>query len=92
MLTDEEQRRIDRIRDRDATAFAELVVQYEQTMLRTAERIVGQHSDALEVRQTVLLRIWQQPEKLADARSIRFLSSTRLVGHRIHRQPAFVLS
>lgn len=58
---------IDRLRRRDKAAFTQIVRTYEQPMLRTAYRIVGQQADAEEVRQTVLLKIWQSPDKIPAA-------------------------
>jgi len=61
---------IDRLQKRDRDAFAQIVRTYEQAMLRTAYRIVGQQADAEEVRQAVLLRIWQSPEKIPAVQSL----------------------
>ena len=49
---------IQRLRQQDADAFVQIVRTFEQPMLRTAYRILGQQADAEEVRQTILLRIW----------------------------------
>ncbi len=66
MMPTENEQLLGRLRSRDRSAFARLVRTHEQQMLRTAFRIVGQQSDAEEVRQSVLLRIWQSPEKLPE--------------------------
>lgn len=57
------------LRQQDRDAFTQIVRIYEQSMLRTAYRIVGQQSDAEEVRQTILLRLWQSPEKIPEVNS-----------------------
>jgi RNA polymerase sigma factor (sigma-70 family) len=49
---------------RDPDAFTEIVRAFEESISRTAYRIVGQHSDADEVRQKVFLKVWQAPKKL----------------------------
>jgi len=64
MTQQEDDHLFDRLRRRDPNAFAQIVRMYEQLMLRTAYRIVGQQADAEEVRQSILLRVWQSPEKL----------------------------
>ena len=58
---------LDRLRRRDPAAFAQIVRTYEQVMLRTAYRIVGQQADAEEVRQTIWLKVWQSPDKLPQS-------------------------
>lgn len=68
----ENQELIERLRRRDRAAFTQIVRTFEHQMLRTAYRIVGQQSDAEEVRQSVLLKVWQSPEKIPERKSFEF--------------------
>ena len=58
-----------RLQARDAHAFATVVRTYQHEMLCTAFRIIGRQADAEEIRQRVLLRIWESPHKLPSAES-----------------------
>ena len=49
----------------------DFVRRWQETMYRIAFRIVGQSTDAEEVRQSVLLKIFQRPEILPDPENIR---------------------
>lgn len=66
-MTQLDDERIERIRHGDADAFSAMVREHEHGMLCSAFRILGQQADAEEVRQCVLLRIWQSPQKLPSA-------------------------
>ncbi|MCA9140248.1 MAG: RNA polymerase sigma factor [Planctomycetales bacterium] len=55
---------LEKIKSGDIEAFTALVRAVEHKMLCTSYRILGQHSDAEEVRQCVLLKIWEKPETL----------------------------
>ena len=57
----------DQLRSGDAESFGILVRLYEESMLRVAFRLLGQHSDAEDVRQAVLVRIWEDPRKVPSA-------------------------
>lgn len=67
MIPQQDDKLLDRLLHRDRAAFTQFVRTYEHQMLRTAHRIVGQQADAEEVRQTVLLKIWQSPDTLPQA-------------------------
>lgn len=58
---------LERIRNGDTAAFTLMVRQHEHAMLRTSFRILGQQADAEEVRQCILLKIWQEPKNLPPA-------------------------
>lgn len=58
-----------RLRDGDTQAFEQIVNPYQHEMLCVAARIIGQQADAEEVRQKILIRIWQAPQKLPKAES-----------------------
>ena len=53
-----------RFRDGDHSAFVALVRKWQGPLLRIAFRIVGQLGEAEDVRQTVLLRMLEAPERL----------------------------
>ena len=56
-----------RLRERDLEAFERVVHAFQHEMLCVATRIIGQQADAEEVRQQILLRIWQSPQGLPNA-------------------------
>ena len=58
-----------RLRDGDTQAFEQIIHAYQHEMLCVAARIIGQLADAEEVRQRILIRIWQAPQKLPKAES-----------------------
>lgn len=58
-----------RLREGDTQAFEQIVHSYQHEMLCLAARIIGQLADAEEVRQRILMRIWQAPQKLPKAES-----------------------
>jgi RNA polymerase sigma-70 factor, ECF subfamily len=58
-----------RLREGNTHAFEQIVYSYQHEMLCVATRIIGQLADAEEVRQRVLIRIWQSREKLPKAAS-----------------------
>ena len=51
----------------DNAAFTTLVRMWEQRLLTTAYRVVGDLSDAEEVRQTVLVKLAQSPQTLPNS-------------------------
>ena len=59
---------LERIRNGDTAAFTAMVRKFEHAMLCTSFRILGQQADAEEVRQCILLRIWQEPCNLPSAK------------------------
>lgn len=61
---------LQRFADGDRDALADFVRRWETPMLRIAYRIVGQVADAEEVRQTVLLRMVQNPARVAQTRNV----------------------
>jgi RNA polymerase sigma-70 factor (ECF subfamily) len=50
----------------DRAAFVSLVERWEDPLLQIAHRIVGRHDEAEEIRQIVLLRILEAPQRLPD--------------------------
>ena len=72
MQDDDEKDLVARVRNRDPIAFEKLVGKFEHVMLRTAYRIVGQQADAEEIRQNVLVRIWQSPQRLPTTSPIGY--------------------
>lgn len=54
----------EQLRNGDPEAFTVFVRLFEQSMLRVAFRLVGQQSDAEDVRQAVLVRIWKNPRRI----------------------------
>ena len=56
-----------RLREGDIRAFEHVVNTYQHEMLCVAARIIGQLADAEEVRQRILIRIWQAPQKMPSA-------------------------
>ncbi|MCA9175125.1 MAG: sigma-70 family RNA polymerase sigma factor [Planctomycetales bacterium] len=67
MTPDDTDELLQQVRRHDTAAFTQFVRRHEQSMLRTAYRIVGQIADAEEVRQVLLMRIWQSPDQLPPA-------------------------
>ena len=55
---------VERFRSGDQAVLDELVRRLEGPLMRVAYRIVGQVADAEEVRQTVLLRMLEAPQKI----------------------------
>ena len=58
---------VERFRSGDRAAITALVRMWEQRLLTIAYRVVSNLPDAEEVRQTVLVRLAQSPQKLPDA-------------------------
>lgn len=56
----------ERLRNQDAEAYTQLVRKYENTLFRVAARVTGTIEDAEEVRQQVLLGVWQKPDAVPD--------------------------
>jgi RNA polymerase sigma-70 factor, ECF subfamily len=55
------------VRQGDRREFESLVGQWADSLFRLARRIAGSHDVAEEIRQTVLLRILEAPERLPEA-------------------------
>jgi RNA polymerase sigma-70 factor (ECF subfamily) len=55
---------LQQLRDGNIHAFERVVQAYQHEMLCVATRIIGQLADAEEVRQRILMRIWQSPQNL----------------------------
>ena len=66
MNSDSDSELLARIAAGDRDAFAELVEQWQEPLLRVAYRIVGRVDEAEEIRQTVLLRILESPHWLPE--------------------------
>ncbi len=54
------------LRSNDVDAFTQFVRTHESALLRIAARITGSIEDAEEVRQQVLLAVWQKPQSIPD--------------------------
>ena len=66
MNSDSDSELLARIAAGDRDAFAELVEQWQEPLLRVAYRIVGRVDEAEEIRQTVLLRVLESPQWLPE--------------------------
>jgi RNA polymerase sigma factor (sigma-70 family) len=60
-----------RVRAGDEAAFAELMTRWELPVKRLIARIVFNVSEAEELAQETLLRVWQQREKFRDGAAVR---------------------
>jgi RNA polymerase sigma factor (sigma-70 family) len=60
-----------RVRAGDEAAFAELMTRWELPVKRLIARIVLNVSEAEELAQETLLRVWQQREKFRDGAAVR---------------------
>ena len=54
----------ERLKNRDRRAFTDFVRKYEHSILRIAVRITRKMDDAEEVRQKLLLNLWQNPSNI----------------------------
>jgi|HubBroStandDraft_6_1064221.scaffolds.fasta_scaffold201976_2 DNA-directed RNA polymerase specialized sigma24 family protein len=59
---------LSRVRHGDRATFSCLVQRWEESLLRIAYRIIGFHDEAEEIRQIVLLRILESPQRLPEPR------------------------
>ncbi|OFZ98414.1 MAG: hypothetical protein A2Z64_00925 [Betaproteobacteria bacterium RIFCSPLOWO2_02_67_12] len=57
VVDDEDRRLVERWRDGDRTAFAELVMRYQRPIYNVAYRILGNAEDASEITQGVFLKV-----------------------------------
>jgi RNA polymerase sigma-70 factor (ECF subfamily) len=64
---EEQTQLVEQFRLGDRAALTALVRMWEQRLLTMAYRVVGNLPDAEEVRQTVLVRLSQSPQKLPDS-------------------------
>jgi len=64
---EEQTKLVEQFRLGDRAAFTALVRMWEQRLLTMAYRVVGNLPDAEEVRQTVLVKLAQSPQRLPDS-------------------------
>jgi RNA polymerase sigma-70 factor (ECF subfamily) len=64
---EEQTKLVEQFRSGDRVAFTALVRMWEQRLLTIAYRVVGNLPDAEEIRQTVLIKLAQSPQKLPDS-------------------------
>ncbi len=61
---------VERVRAGDDAAFGELLAEHEETVLRTAWRLVGNAEDARDIAQEVFLRLHRHLGRLDPARGL----------------------